>query len=105
MVCLEANGGIIKRTARELGIPAPTLRAWRDQGTVIVPPEKALALIDARLEKLQATRLAGLNRMLALMPQETDLYKITGATKIAFEMAMTEILIRYKLTGVMPKWD
>lgn len=29
-VALTANGGNVKRTARELNMPVPTLRAWRD---------------------------------------------------------------------------
>ncbi len=29
LILLEANGGNIKKTARETGMFAPTLRAWR----------------------------------------------------------------------------
>ena len=31
LAALELNGGRIRGTARELGIPAPTLLSWRDQ--------------------------------------------------------------------------
>jgi hypothetical protein len=30
LLVLDANGGNIKRTARQIGIPVGTLRAWRD---------------------------------------------------------------------------
>jgi transposase-like protein len=90
LTTLEANRGNIKKTARETGITPPTLRAWRDEGKAEPSPEKAAALVDSFLEKVRRVREAAANRLLELIPTETDVHKVAGALKIANEAGRLE---------------
>lgn len=90
LTLLEANGGNLKRTARETGVTTPTLRAWREEGKIKPSPEKAAALVDSYLEKAKRVREALLDRLAELAPKETDMFKVAGAFKTVAEAAASE---------------
>ncbi len=96
LAALKANGGNILRTSREHGVDPKTLRSWRDQGIHSLP-EKAGDLAESYLERVRQVREAALTRMLELIPQETDLHKVSGAAKLLSEMALTQEVICARL--------
>ncbi len=103
LTVLQANGGNLKRTARETGVSLPTLRDWKAGGKVHPDPVKAAALGASYLERVKAAREAAMIRMLELIPGETDLFKVTGAVKVLSEVAMNEEVLHDALrdeTGV-----
>lgn len=95
LAVLAANAGNISKTARETGIDRVTLRKWRASELNASPEIIALknAFADAYREKLARAREASLDRMLELIPHETDLHKVTGAVKILSELAITERVV------------
>jgi hypothetical protein len=59
LLTLESNGGNMKRTARETGIPLTTIRNWRDGGGVsddvaIIGNEKRPELLERMMTELHA---------------------------------------------------
>lgn len=83
LAVLEANDGNVTRAAKEAGVPAATLRLWRDAPEQAAPAEvrsrahedlsvvyrsvadKAAALLDATLDKLTPAAVATNPKMLA----------------------------------------
>ena len=90
LTILKANGGNLKRTARETGVSLPTLREWKAGGKVQADPIKAAEIGASYLTRVKAAREAAMIRMLELIPNEMDLFKVTGAVKVLSEVAMNE---------------
>ena len=90
LITLEANGGNIKKTVRETGVSAPTLRAWKAEGKEKPPPEKVEALIESYLDKARRAREKLLDRMIAVAETEADLFKLSGAFKIVADATADE---------------
>ena len=92
LVALAANGGNVKRTARELNVNTATMRRWRDQAAHGIGPDtalvvqaqgnfvnqatrvrdKALAMIEAKLDAGEGS-LVELNRIAGTMDDKARL--------------------------------
>lgn len=86
LIRLELNAGNLKRTAREIGVPPPTLRMWRDgmlaAGTTMhlspAAPEKTdFAALWAKVQVVATTRL------LELLPRADTIRDVATAGGIA----------------------
>jgi transposase-like protein len=69
---LAVNDGNVKRTARALGVPVPTVRRWRDNWVREgVPPETSQALVPAAGNFLEdATRIQ--HKLLIVLEKKVD---------------------------------
>lgn len=56
LAVLAANGGNIKRTARETGIPITTVRRWSSPGSTPPPAEKVQEAVDEFVKRAEAIR-------------------------------------------------
>ncbi|GGI87130.1 hypothetical protein [Deinococcus wulumuqiensis] len=90
LTILEANAGNIKKTARETGVSAPTLREWQAQGKIKPSPEKVAEIIEGYLEKAKRVREKLLDRMSEVADTEKDLFKLSGAFKIVADATADE---------------
>ena len=90
MAVLEANGGNVKKTARETGVSPKTLREWKAGGKDVPPPEKSDALTQSYLEKARGVREALLDRLKELAPKELDMFKVAGAFKVLTDAVSEE---------------
>lgn len=91
MATLIERGNNVKATARELGIPRSTLRLWRSKANLSFPiltvPSNVTIVADygALWASAEQTAIA---RMMALIPQETDLRAVAYAASIAADRHM-----------------
>lgn len=82
---LMANNGVIKKTARELAIPVPTLRSWvRDwekNGAIEVPEDIELHTLEAvqktYVDELIEVRDMTIRRLKEVVPRSTNLNHLT----------------------------
>lgn len=95
LASLAANGGNISKTSRETGVSRITLRGWQASELNDLPEVATIkkGLVDSYREKLRKARESALDRMLELMPVESDLHKVTGAAKILSEISITQDVI------------
>ena len=89
LAALIENGGNVKATARELGIPRPTLITWREksrQPDVLntIPPDMAAERI-ALWDRVQE---AGARRLLELFPLSESVREVAYAAKIAHDIRL-----------------
>jgi hypothetical protein len=85
------------RAARESGVTRPTLKGWqaaREEGDLPVAEHlidtHKRAIADSFLEKVRRVREAAADRLLELMPTESDMHKVAGAMKLANEAGRLE---------------
>lgn len=84
-VVLTANEGIVKRTARETGVPEQTVRRWRDEWEKDGPPSSQEIEIAAGdfvdeadgLRKLGLTALRGKLELLIQNPKDVNVAQVT----------------------------
>lgn len=62
LAVLKANGGKVKPTARETGVPAPTIRDWRDAPDAAAPVEVRNAAERDLAAEVEQVRWAYLDR-------------------------------------------
>ena len=80
-----ANDGIIKRTARETGIPESTLRAWRDEWQKEGPPateevEQAVTSFITEAQEVRGLALDVIRKKLVLLqdnPKDVNVAQVT----------------------------
>ena len=89
LATLKANGGNVKRTALQLGIPRTTLKTWRDKTSSvadIIPPETKKAYIDlwGQAETVCAERI------IYLAPLSENLRDIAFSGQVANKARYTE---------------
>ena len=87
LLALAVNAGNIRRTARELGMPAPTLRQWRD---VAQGYERGMADAQAAPDRARAitqgyadVQLLAQSRMREMIPASTRLHDVAYASSIS----------------------
>lgn len=84
LAALDLNGGNVKRTARDLGIPRTTLVRWRDGVSAVSDTEKKEAAGARDLVALWAdVQEIGIRRMRELIPISNNLREVAVATGIA----------------------
>ena len=80
---LVINAGNLHLTARETGIPRPTLRLWRDQGELqALRKLPGVNRIDFGAEWAEV-QLMALNRLADLLPEAASLDDVAKAANIA----------------------
>ena len=89
LATLKANGGNVKRTALQLGIPRTTLKTWRDKTSSmadIIPPETKQTYIDlwGQAETVCA------NRIISLAPLSENLRDVAFSGQVANRARYTE---------------
>ena len=92
LAALAANGGNIAKTSREMGIPRITLRKWQASELNDLPEVATVKaeLTGSFIEKTKAAREVFLTRLVALAPEEKDMFKLAGAFKIVNDAARLE---------------
>lgn len=92
LAALATNNGNITKTARQTGVSRDKLREWQSSEIASSPEIVTLKseLQDERRTLMREVLHAGLNRALALLPNETDLFKVTGLVKVMSELRITE---------------
>lgn len=74
-VCLRANGGNIKRTVRDTGVPASTIRHWRTEwdSDEASPPDVSLVALEATtfVEEAERVRDKALSELERKIPTAT----------------------------------
>lgn len=92
LAALAANGGNISQTARQTGIPRITLRKWQASELNDLPEVASIKaeLTGSFIEKARSARELILDRLVALAPEERDMFKLAGAFKIVNEAARLE---------------
>lgn len=87
LVKLRENGGNVKRTASELGIPRTTLITWRDKVSAVsdtIPQETK----DKYIGLWERAEEACVQRILDLVPTAEDLRDVAYAANIAKEAVL-----------------
>ena len=92
LAALATNNGNITKTARQTRISRDKLREWLGSEIATSPEIVTLKaeLQDERRTLMREVLHAGLHRALALLPTETDLFKVTGLVKVMSELRITE---------------
>lgn len=86
-VVLTANDGIVKRTARETGIPESTIRAWKAEWEKNGPPpleevtKAAVAFVDEAVE-IRGLALGVIRQKVELLAQSPKDVKIAEMTTL-----------------------
>lgn len=106
LISLRMNGGNMSRTERETGVSRATLREW-STSPLADHPEVTRAAEEKQkefIESLSEARNALLKRMTELAENEKDLFKLSGAFKIATEAhanAEMSLVLTEKLRAAM----
>lgn len=92
LAALATNNGNITKTARQTGVSRDKLREWQGSEIATSPEIVTLKaeLQDERRTLMREVLHAGLHRALALLPTESDLFKVTGLVKVMSELRITE---------------
>jgi hypothetical protein len=92
LAILAANGGNISQTTRQTGIPRITLRKWQASELNDLPQVATIKaeVTQSFIEKAKSAREVFLDRLVALAPQEKDMFKLAGAFKIVNDAARLE---------------
>lgn len=94
LALLAVNNNNISKTAREMRVSRDKLMEWRESTLQQSAELDTLKneLMDERKQKLKLVANAVLNRMLEVVPTETDLHKLAGALKIVQGVEVTNVV-------------
>lgn len=92
LAALASNGGNLAKTARQTGISRMTLREWQASDLNDLPEVATLKaeFTGSFIEKVKSAREVFIDRMVALAPDEKDMFKLAGAFKIVNDAARLE---------------
>lgn len=85
LAALAANGGNVRRTSRQLGIPAVTLRSWRDGERAAIPSESVDSKKKALSEQLEGIARQLLDRLTVEKIDDCSLRELMTAVGIAVD--------------------
>jgi transposase-like protein len=94
LALLAVNNGNISKTSKDTNISRQILRAWQGSELNNLPEVTIIKneIADERKHKLKLVANVILDRMLEVVPTETDLHKLAGALKIVQGVEVTNVV-------------